>query len=58
MTDKQRFLIYFAVRLATLLIFAGGLIALRADRTGLAVALFVVGAAGFFVRPRHVLPDR
>lgn len=58
MTDKQRFLIYFGVRLVTLLIFAGGLIALRADRTGLAVALLAIGAAGFFIRPRHIMPNR
>lgn len=58
MTDKQRFLIYFAVRVVTLSIFAGGLIALRADRTVLAVALLAIGAAGFFIRPRHILPNR
>ena len=58
MTDKRAFLIYFAVRIATLLLFAGGLVAVRSDHAGLGVALMVAGAAGFFIRPRHILPRR
>jgi hypothetical protein len=58
MTDKQRFLIYFAVRLATLLIIAAGLYAIRADHREVGVGLMVLGAAGFFIRPRHILPGR